>query len=263
MAKKSLKVFGKFFLDKIIKQLGGMPHVFNNEAEFKFELALKIKEYFDCKVRFEALTRRNYRVIINNNGIQQTRLKNDYTDIVLEDNEDKNLKIPIELKYKTDLYKDKSNNIYLKKHGAYDLGAYDFIRDIDRLQLIVNKQPNIQVKKQAGEQDYDSILNCCCGSCGYAIILTNDHHYWTEPKNKNTINRKFLIYGDKAGFGKISQGMHEWFDTNGVPGLSKAILNDKSRQQSLFMRTDYDYQWQQYLNVNKDNGDFRFMIVEV
>lgn len=249
MAKKSLQLFGKVFLENIIKQLGKTPLVFNNEAEFKFELALKIKEYFNCKVRFEVLSRRN--------GVQQTRLKNDYTDIVLEDNEDKNLKIPIELKYKTDLYEDKSNNIYLKKHGAYDLGAYDFIRDIDRLQLLVNKQVN----GKAVEQDYGSIIGSY--DRGYAIILTNDHHYWTEPKNKNTINREFLIYGDKAGSGKISQGMHEWYDTNGVPGLSKAIFNDKSRQQSLFMRTDYDYQWQQYLNVNKDNGDFRFMIVEV
>lgn len=262
MAKKSLQLFGKFFLDKIIKQLGGMPHIFNNEAEFKFELALIIKEYFNCKVRFEVLSRRNYSVsYIDNNGVQQTRLKNDYTDIVLEDNEDINLKIPIELKYKTDLYEDKSNNIYLKKHGAYDLGAYDFIRDIDRLQLIVNKQVNRQVNGKAVEQDYGSIIGSY--DRGYAIILTNDHHYWTEPKNKNTINREFLIYGDKDASGKISQGMHEWYDTNGVPGLSKAILNDKSRQQSLFMRTDYDYQWQQYLNVNKDNGDFRFMIVEV
>ncbi len=253
MTKKSLTKLNLQELSKILEGFGNHGRIFNSEAQFQFELAWVINEAFDCNVILEGLSR-EYRVQNNyKNAKTPTITKKDYTDIILEKDD---YRIAIELKYKTATLEHKQ--LSLNNHGAVDLGSYDFMWDVNRLQMLTAKPKNETVKMPCNR--------------GYAVILTNDYHYWTEPKNWDTsnqrinkgINRMFRIHGDKNGNGVLTRGTHEWYDINGNPGLSTAIQNDKSRQNGITLKRDYPYQWLSYYMVpNEKNGEFRFMIVEV
>lgn len=235
MDKKSLKMLNLQVLNKLLGDFGNGGRIFNSEAQFQFELAWRLNEVFDCHVVLEGLSR-EYKT-------PNKRTKKDYTDIILEKDD---YRIAIELKYKT----AKLDKYSLSEHGAYDLGAYDFMWDVNRLQMLTAQPKNETVK-----------MSC---NRGYAVILTNDYHYWTEPNNKNTINRCFLIYGNTQGKGGLTKGLHQWYNTMGQPGLSKALKNDTSRQKEITLRRDYPYQWMRYSTVpNEKNGVFQFMIVEI
>lgn len=74
----------------------------------------------------------------------------------------------------------------------------------------------------------------------------------------------FHIHGDQNGNGILTNGIHEWYDTNGKPELSKVIQNNKSRAHRIRLKKDYPYKWSTYLKFdNVTNGEFMYMIVEV
>ena len=50
----------------------------------------------------------------------------------------------------------------LKNHGARDLGAYDFWRDVSRIECLIKR--------------FNNVKN------GIALFVTNDKGYWTLPK---------------------------------------------------------------------------------
>ena len=50
----------------------------------------------------------------------------------------------------------------IPREGAQDLGRYDFLADLMRLESMVSKEPNLT---------------------GYAILLTNEPRYWDTPAN--------------------------------------------------------------------------------
>ena len=244
MAKKSLKSFNLDELKTIMQNFASNSRIFNSEAQFQFELAWRINELFDCKVLLELLSRIEVVPNTHKNAKATNVIKKDYTDIVLEKDD---LRIALELKYKTALLEKLS----LSHHGAVDLGSYDFMWDVNRLQMLTGKTADETVKTPCER--------------GYAVILTNDYHYWTTPINNNVINREFRIHGNGNGIGKLTKGQHEWYDTTGKPGLSKVIQKDKARSQSIALRKDYHYQWIPYLSVPnvEKNGEFKYMIVEV
>lgn len=248
---KTLSEFNFNELEHLLTELGSVPRIFNSEAQFQFEMAWKIKQEFDCEVKLEELSRTCK--VSNSKG--KTVTKKDYTDIILEK---ENIRIAIELKYKTAEPKgiNINDNILLMNHGAADLGAYDFMWDIHRIQLLTGC-----------EKDDASEVRMPC-TRGYAIILTNDNNYWkTNANNKvpeKGINRMFLIGDDEEGSTYIQAGEHEWFKLDGTPGLSKAIQNDKSRQNAIKMSKNYPYEWKEYCKPIADkNGIFRFLIVEI
>lgn len=243
---KSLTSFGKVELECIMNKLGAVSRIFNSEAQFQFELAWNIKEEFDCEIRLEELS-----CIITNE--KNNRNKKYYTDIILEKGD---LRIALELKYKTALYEDRPNNIYLKAHGASDLGAYDFMWDVHRLQVLTGI-----------ETDNSCDIKRPC-SRAYAIILTNDAYYWNDTQPRETINREFLIGGDKIGNGVLTKGSHKWYTTEGEVGLSTALLNMASRQQDIILSQDYCYKWMTYnappIFANKhEHNKFKYMVIEV
>ena len=99
--------------------------------------------------------------------------QNLYIDVVVEKDGEY---LPIELKYKTTtLNKDicrfgeeiKGVDV-LKNHGARDLGAYDFWRDVNRIECLVKRFCNVKN--------------------GIALFLTNDQGYWTLPKDGTNPN---------------------------------------------------------------------------
>ena len=67
----------------------------------------------------------------------------------------------LELKYKTraDTIEHNGEHFLLKGQGAQDTGRYDCVRDICRLESLVDAHP---------------------ASIGYAILLTNDASYWKD-----------------------------------------------------------------------------------
>lgn len=232
-----MKSFDLRTLERIMNELGAAPRIFNSEAQFQFELAWKIKEEFDCEVRLEELSR-------------ISEGKKDYTDVILEKD---GLRIALELKYKTAKYEDESKNIYLKAHGAADLGAYDFLWDVHRLQLLTGIETS----------DKDDVKRPC--DRGYAIILTNDSHYWKDATIKETINRDFLIGSGEHSHGVLCKKRHQWYTLDGEVGYSKALQNDRSRQSAIDLKRNYFFQWKPYhtIEANKSHNEFKYMIVEM
>jgi hypothetical protein len=99
--------------------------------------------------------------------------QNLYIDIVVEK---KGEFLPIELKYKTAPLKkdiDRFGEVLqgvdvLKNHGARDLGAYDFWRDVNRIECLMKRFGNVKN--------------------GIALFLTNDQGYWTLTKDGTNPN---------------------------------------------------------------------------
>ena len=128
MTKKSLKELDIVGLDSILYLWGQEKKVFQSEAQFQFNLAWRLQELYDCEAKLEDLTV----VVTRKNKSDKDLMQKVYTDIVLLKDD---YSVAIELKYKTATLNHK--DILLFKHGATDLGGYDFWWDVNRLELLV------------------------------------------------------------------------------------------------------------------------------
>jgi hypothetical protein len=140
-----------------LSELARKRLVFHSEADFQHALAWEIHERWPrCSMRLE------FKPLHLGNRI--------YSDIwAVHDN----AVIAIELKYKTRrlLVKVGEETFDLLNQSAQDVGRYDFLRDIERLEQMV-----------AGRSDI----------VGYAILLTNDSAYGLPPENRSTLNARLL-----------------------------------------------------------------------
>ena len=146
--------------------------VFCNECDLQLQLA----RYLSCSSRGYDKIHLEY--FIPSRAVEQQmkdkllsvsdyKPQNLYIDIVVEKDGEF---LPIELKYKTvPLNKDIScfgetvnGENLLKNHGARDLGAYDFWRDVSRIECLIKRFNNVK--------------------SGIALFVTNDQGYWTLPK---------------------------------------------------------------------------------
>ena len=142
--------------------------------------------------------------------------QNLYIDIVVEK---KGEFLPIELKYKTAPLKkdiDRFGEVLegvdvLKNHGARDLGAYDFWRDVNRIECLMKCFGNVKN--------------------GIALFLTNDQGYWTLPKDGTNPNYANFSMKD----GKHSQEKH-W---QGNTAMSAA-------RPSFNVNKVYELEWKDY-----------------
>ena len=149
--------------------------IFCSEADFQFALAWKIKEL--------SLKELSPKIDIKLEFTPWKFDPNIHIDIVVST---EGQMIPIELKYKTKkLEKDNFENqenldhqdsydVPLKTQGAHDTGRYDFVRDIHRMEQIIDS------KKYPMQT-------------AYAIFLTNDSLYWKNPKKTQLINSFVFI----------------------------------------------------------------------
>ncbi len=105
--------------------------------------------------------------------------------------------LAVELKYKTRALETEVQGeaFSLRDQSAQDLGCYDFIKDIVRLEQITANRPS---------------------AIGYAILLTNDSAYWNSGTGANTIYAAFrpqegtTLQGTLAwGEGRIA-GNYAW-----------------------------------------------------
>jgi hypothetical protein len=90
----------------------------------------------------------------------------------------------LELKYKTRslITMERGETFYLQNHGAQDIGRYDFVKDLWRLETMVANSAH---------------------AVGYAVMLTNDSSYWTRSRNTLTVDRDFRLHEDRELHGSL------------------------------------------------------------
>lgn len=145
---------------------------FCSEADFQLAFSWELKNYL---VRNPKLSG-SYEVFLERRF--ETDKKSYYVDICLESEEELCL---IELKYKTIcdevvIYNRLSDKYMLKEQAANDLGRYGYLKDVYRIENILQSNSK-KIRK------------------GFAIILTNDYKYYQEPTfSLKTIDRTFRIH---------------------------------------------------------------------
>lgn len=139
----------------------------------------------------------------------------------------------IELKYKTRLLNAISNgeNYHLKDQSAQDLGRYDFLLDVKRIEDLV------------GQGLIDR---------GASLFLTNDSAYWKSPRHPDTIDADFRLHD-----GRVVQGTLGWGSK-----ASKGTTN--GREAAISIRQTYRLSWRDYSEFGGDSYcQLRYLLVTV
>ena len=147
-------------------------------------------------------------------------------------------KLAFELKYKTRELEVVINKeeFRLKNQSAQDIGRYDFIKDIWRLE---------QLKK------WDTSFEC------YAIFLTNDCNYWIKPKRQYTVDSDFRIHE-----GRTLEGVLKWSDR-------AAAGTKKYREDPINLVGSYKMSWtlfsvfEQIKNQTNQNDIFKYLVIKL
>lgn len=197
---------------KIIDDFASKKQLYLSEVQFQFELAWEIKSRFN-----------GYNVHLE----YPSASCRSYYDIVVEDGKEYYV---IELKYKTKKQNItyKGNTFTLKDHAAQDLGRYDYLYDISKIEKWSKFNPN---KKFTG---------------GCAIMLTNDSVYWTKNGAK-CIYKDFALE-DKTS---ISAGAKHWKAGTSVTSVGKQRIG------GFDLSNNYDILWEDYCDK------FKYLIEEV
>ena len=154
-----------------------------------------------------------------------------HVDIWIE--QDNNV-LAIELKYKTRALQVpvKNEQYALQSHSAQDIGRYDFIKDIERVETIVSDRAPY--------------------ATGYAILLTNDRSYWTQSLKDNTVDVNFRLHEGNNLHGSLGWG----------PGASDGTKG--GRERPLQLAKSHTLRWQDYSHlIGGTYGRFRYLSVEV
>lgn len=148
--------------------------VFCNECDLQLQLARYLscsyKIHLEYFIPYSAVEAQMKSKLLSEHDYKPQNL---YIDIVVEKDGEF---LPIELKYKTmpinaEVYRfgEKLEKVeILKNHGARDLGAYDFWRDVSRIECLIKR--------------FNNVKN------GIALFVTNDQGYWTLPKKGTNPN---------------------------------------------------------------------------
>ena len=240
-------------LTDILISFGNENTIFHSEAQFQFELAWILQKQCKCKVKLEELS-----VLISKkkeNEKSDEQIQKLYTDIMLED--ESGYRIAIELKYKTASFGSANSDIFLLNHGAVDLGRYDFLWDVNRVELLLDQN----ISSFSNESDTKLTIRKPCNK-GFAILLTNEKKYWEGVPNhgKTTIDNQFKIgIQNKNNTGHLLQNKLDWRrDNNEYTSAIKGTF----RAQPINLNKTYTYEWKDYCNLEKQNGIFKFIIIE-
>ncbi len=204
----------------VLTALANHRPIFHSEADFQHAIAWEIHKHMPrASVRLER-------------PVEVSHLnKRLYVDIWIEQGADV---LAIELKYKTRALQVLVENeqYALRSQTAQDLGRYDFIKDIGRVENIVtDRAPH---------------------ASGYAILLTNDPSYWTQSRNDNTADAKFRLHEGSTLHGGLGWG----------PGASEGTK--RGREELLQLRESYALQWEDYSRPAEGSyGRFRYLVVGV
>ena len=204
-------------IEALLATLAGSRKVFHSEADFQHALAWQIHEAMpDNQVRLEV-------------DVMQVEHQRRFLDIWLPVEG-----VAIELKYKTrglDLEQD-DESFALRDQSAQDQGRYDFLRDIQRLELMRSK------------------LEQC--KAGYAVLLTNDSSYWKVPTHRDTVDAALRVHEGREVSGALAWSARA---SSGTVGGRKSPIQ---------IRGSYRLRWQEYSSFpGKSYGSFRYLAVSV
>ncbi len=204
-------------LKAVLESLARKRPIFHNEADFQHALAWELREKYDCKIRLEK-------------RIDIDPQKRSYLDIWVEHND---RRIAIELKYKMRAveYIHEGETFTLLNQGAQDIGRYDVIKDLQRLEQMV--------KYQIVDE-------------GHLIFLTNDLSYHCNPgMEKSTADRDFRVHE-----GRVISGSLAWHESTGAGTM-------KGREEPIFLEGKYKLSWQEYSQLDTSGGEIKALAVSV
>ncbi len=229
-------------LNQLMQKMANDKKIFQNEAQFQFDLAWEIRN---------ALEKDDYKVFLEvwTSSEQKTNKKNKqynkkfYTDIVVSHPTEKD--VAIELKYKTKNLNCDNNKVDLKSHLAFDFGRYDFLYDVKR-------NENLVISKQC-RKHFDFIK-------GYAIFLTNESSYWNNKSQKN-MDAEFVLGIIKNDNVYIKNGDKKWKD------ITDNVFNSWRRDIIHLDNTYNNTKWEDYkpcgsCNTCNENKEFKYLILE-
>lgn len=199
-------------VERILAELSGERPVFHSEADFQLALAFKMQlMYPQLAIRLERTE------IIDNKKLR--------IDVLAHQDGQTTL---MELKYSTrrlrvrvHLTEDEYETYNILDQAAHDLCRYDFLKDIQRLEMLVERYTR---------KGHDAV--------GYAILLTNDSAYWKEPARDEVIDYAFRLHeGRTIAAGEVLQ-----WDERAGHGTKKY------REEPIVLRGDYTFRWRRYSN---------------
>jgi hypothetical protein len=201
----------------VLTEMAHQRPVFHSEADFQHAFAWEVhRQVPDASIRLE-------KPLTTIAGVA-------HLDVLIQR---EGATVAVELKYKTKkLTHQITDEAYnLRSHGAQDLGRYDFMKDIGRLEDISASFPS---------------------TVGYAVLLTNESSYWRNPLSSKTVDAAFRLHE-----GRVLSGEATW-----GAGASKGTM--KSREKPIKLRGSYKLEWHDYsaLQTNKDLV-FRYLLVAV
>ena len=203
-------------LHSVMEMLAQSRPVFYSESDFKHALSWQIqKGNPSIRIRQEV-----------GNLIEGADRR--YVDIWLPDS-----KTAIELKYltRTAAIIQGDEEFQLRYQSAQDTRRYDFCLDVARLEGIVNNG---------------------AASDGYAILLTNDHLYWSPPRKTDANDADFVIHE-----GRVINGSLAW-STRASTGTKEG------RETRIDIRGRYRVAWREYSDPpGTGNTKFRYLLLRV
>lgn len=196
------------------------------QASFTWELAQVFQDRPDVKIYREFPVR-----------VYDTKWRTIYIDIlVVADGQ----RFPIELKYKTAridsdaLYEDTGIPVrdILKPQGAEDEGCYDCWKDISRIEKLVNSG---------------------FAHSGIFICIANDKYYWS---GKCGVNAQAYVF--RMNPGNKCSGEYNW-------NLSNCANPEKllKARPNLHIKNAYEFAWQDFYDIQAQNGLFKFLLVTI
>ena len=199
-------------------QLASERQLFHSEADFQHALAWKIHELHPrARIRLEVPSLRFDRreridILVSVDGSSYA----------------------IELKYKKQKLECLSGGerFALLKDGAHDLGRYDFIKDVARLERYVSSVEN---------------------TIGCAVLLTNDDLYWKESVRGINSAAFFLHEGKQFDSGNALT----WHERTGDGTM-------RGRTEAFTLRGNYIIKWKNYSSIpDLRYAIFRYVALEI
>jgi hypothetical protein len=201
-------------ISDVLTKLAQQRPLFHSEADFQHAFAWNIQQRLPhAAVRLERPILYNQKLI--------------YIDVWIQHND---TVLAVELKYKTRAlsWTFEGEMFALRNQSAQDLGRYDFVKDLQRL-------------------EYVCVNTAHCS--GYAILLTNDSAYWKQQP-KMSVDAAFRLHE-----GQELNGSMAW-------GITASAGTMRKREASITLLNNYLLSWQEYSRLDTTNM-FRYLVIPV
>lgn len=220
----------KFNIEEIMDILKSRRKIYISEADFQLEMAMAIKEKYKEKVKVRL-------------EFCPVKLPGMHIDLLVI--MDKKW-IPIELKYKTKkyeseiLYQDGIKELFkLKEHGAINLNSYRYLKDIERIEKVKEKEPTLFQE-------------------GYTVFITNDLGYREKPR-EGCMYEMFSLHDRKKGeiIENKKKGTLKW-----LKNPSESTVKDCGA--SIHLKEEYAFEWKEYSKLeDSHDGTFIYLVNKI